>query len=150
MHFLCVELVSFIPFLKCLEKVTIDIIWAWWVCFLFGGFFLVGKYLVSNLIFKIHIRLFMLIYFFWSKLWWLSFKEFIHFISVIINLLYNNQFILIRGFKILPLIFSKSVLSVVRFPLSCWYFSLLVRVLLLLLPPSRFSHVRLCVRVEVC
>ena len=61
----------------------------------------------------------MLIYFFWSKLWWLSFKEFLHFISVIINLLYNNQFILIRAFKILPLILFMSVLSVVRSPLSC-------------------------------
>ena len=117
--------------------------------FFIWGFFLVGKCLVSNLIFKIHVRLFMLIYFFWSKLWWLSFKEFIHFISVIINLLYNNQFILIRGFKILPLILSKSVLSVVRFPLSCWYFSLLVWVLLLLLP-SHFSRVQICARVEVC
>ena len=120
------------------------------VIFFIWGFFLVGKCLVSNLIFKIHVRLFMLIYFFWSKLWWLSFKEFIHFISVIINLLYNNQFILIRGFKILPLILSKSVLSVVRFPLSCWYFSLLVRVLLLLLLPSHFSRVQICARVEVC
>ena len=119
------------------------------VIFFIWGFFLVGKCLVSNLIFKIHVRLFMLIYFFWSKLWWLSFKEFIHFISVIINLLYNNQFILIRGFKILPLTLSKSVLSVVRFPLSCWYFSLLVRVLLLLLP-SHFSRVQICARVEVC
>ena len=120
------------------------------VIFFIWGFFLVGKCLVSNLIFKIHVRLFMLIYFFWSKLWWLSFKEFIHFISVIINLLYNNQFILIRGFKILPLTLSKSVLSVVRFPLSCWYFSLLVRVLLLLLLPSHFSRVQICARVEVC